>query len=319
MPEVVVTMQDSPDGGNTPERALINLSPEEEVAQLRQLVAEKDHAVIRAFVSTTEMQQQLETSRAESVALKAQLDVAREKPQAALQAAMNGEVLKLNAKFNHARKTLEREHAKVRSELITLRAHSQQLQHQLENEKKARQIEAARASGKIASLEQDLSVAYGEKSESGRAVSRERTIRLRLSAAAVSAAIILAVAIGWLQMSAKTGSAAASPPPTVSSPPRFTTAAHQQMVIPSQFSTSQHEFQSALGRLNNDLANFTDRRPEEILADVRSRMASSDPSVCAFEWNGGQPALLYGGQTKTVSLASTISKCAQAVEKTRLQ
>lgn len=314
MAEVVVTMQDSPDGANPEGTAHLQLSPEEELASLRSLVAEKDHAVIRAVVSTSELQQALETAKAEADELKEQLVLTREQPQEAIQAVVNGELLKLNAKFNHARKMMEREHGKTRTELISLRAQTQQLQHQLESEKRARAVDAARASGKIASLEKDLSVAYGEKSASGEAVSREKAIRTRLSAAAVVAAIVIAVVVGWSQVAAKTSSAESTP----QAAPASTAVERTQAAIPSQFSMSQHGFQTALSRLNNVLANFPDQRPEDVLADVRRRMAKTDPTVCAFDWNNGQPALLYGGQTKSVSLVSTLSSCAQAIETTRL-
>jgi hypothetical protein len=307
MPEVVVTLPESSEGGNSENGAQVQLTPQEELIGLRRLIAEKDHAVIRAVVSSSEMQQELDAAKAESAALKALLGEAKERPQATLQAEMNGEILKLTSKFNHARKTLEREHSKVRSELIGVRAQAQQLQHQLDTERKARQIESARSSGKIASLEQDLAVAYGDKSASGMAQSRERTIRLRLGTGAVAAtAMVAAVVFGWSQMAAKTGSA-----PVVPESKPSTTA-------PTQSSGSSHGFQGSLGELNNALANFPERRPEDVLAEVRRRSSGSDPSVCAFAWNSGQPALLYGGQNKSISLGSTLTKCAQAVEKLQM-
>jgi len=131
----------------------------------------------------------------------------------------------------------------------------------------------------------------------------------------VAAAVVVALAVGWSQMSAQSNAAASAPPLSAQAP----NPSRSQPVIPAQFATPQHEFQGALGRLNNALANFSEDRPEDVLADVRRRMSASDPSVCAFNWNNGQPALLYGGQTKSVSLASTLTKCAQAVEKVRMQ
>jgi hypothetical protein len=315
MPEVVVTLADTAASVNSEPGNGMQLSPDEELVSLRRLIAEKDHAVIRAVVSSSEMQHELETAKAESIALKALLEVAKERPQAAMQAEMNGEILKLTAKFNHARKTLEREHNKVRSEVVTLRGQSQQLQHQLDNERKARQIESARASGQIASLEKDLATAYGEKSASGMVQSRERATRLWLGAAAVATTLIVSAAVfGWSQMAAKSGPAGV----TGEDAPQVAGSSVTKSPIPAQFSGSQHGFQGALGDLNNALADFPERRPEDVLAEVRRRNSVSDPSVCAFAWNGGQPALLYGGQNKSVSLGGTLTKCAQAVEKLRM-
>jgi hypothetical protein len=310
MPEVVLTLPETSASGDSEQGKGIRVSSEEELSSLRRLVAEKDHAVIRAAVSSSEMQHELETAKAESVKLKALLEVAKEKPHAAMQAEMNGEILKLTAKFNHARKTLEREHNKVRSEAVTLRGQSQQLQQQLDNERKARQVESARAAGQIASLEHDLAIAYGEKSASGMAQSRERATRLRLGAAAVAVTVIVAaVVFGWSQMAAKTGPAAVA-----ESAQQVAGLSGTRLPAPIP---AQHGFQGALGDLNNALASFPDRRAEDVLTEVRRRSSVSDPSVCAFQWNGGQPALLYGGQNKSVSLGGTLTKCAQAVEKLR--
>jgi hypothetical protein len=313
MSEVLVTLPETSASGDSEQEKRIQLSPDEELSSLRRLVAEKDHAVIRAVVTSSEMQHELETAKAESVKLKALLEVAKEKPHAAMQAEMNGEILKLTAKFNHARKTLEREHNKVRSEVVTLRGQSQQLQQQLDNERKARQVESARAAGQIASLEHDLSIAYGERSASGMAQSRERATRLRLGAAAVAVTVIVgAVVFGWSQMAAKNVPAAVAE----AAPQAASVSGTKSLeAIQARFSGSQHSFQGALGDLNNVLASFPDRRAEDVLAEVRRRNAASDPSVCAFQWNGGQPALLYGGQNKSVSLGGTLTKCAQAVEK----
>jgi hypothetical protein len=318
MPEVIVTLPEASGGENSGQGANVQVPPEEELLNLRRLLAEKDHAVIRAVVSTSEIQQELETAKAEAAALKAMLEVAREKPQATSQTEMSGEILQLTAKFNHARKTLEREHNKVRSELTGVRAQAQQLQHHLDTERKARKIESARATGQIASLEKDLSVAYGEKSASSMAESRGKTMRLRLGSAAAGVTVIAAAAIfGWSQMSAKTAPVASAAEKT--SEVAGFSGSKPPTVIAAQFSAASHGFQGALGQLNNALANFPERQPEDVLADVRRRSSASDSSVCAFAWNGGQPALLYGGQTKSISLGATLTKCAQAVEKLRME
>jgi hypothetical protein len=317
MPEVILSLPDKAALVNSEPGNGIQLSPDEELVSLRRLVAEKDYAVIRAVVSGNEMQHELETAKAESIALKALLEIAKERPQSAMQAEMNGEILKLTAKFNHARKTLEREHNKVRSEVVMLRGQSQQLQHQLDNERKARRIESARASGQIASLEKDLANAYGEKSASGMAQSRDRATRLWLGAAALAVTLIVAAVFGWSQMVAKSGPTgrAAEDAPQVAG----FSGTKASGPNPAQFSGSQHGFQGALGDLNNALANFPERRPEDVLAEVRRRSSVSDSSVCAFAWNGGQPALLYGGQNRSLSLGGTLTKCAQAVEKLRMR
>jgi hypothetical protein len=146
------------------------------------------------------------------------------------------------------------------------------------------------------------------------AQSREQATRLRLGTAVAATVIVAAGVFGWSQMSAKTG-----PTPAVAElAPQAAGFSGTKPPAPSlsQFA-SQHGFQGALGDLNNALSSFPERRVEDVLAEVRRRNSVSDPSVCAFQWNGGQPALLYGGQNKSVSLGGTLTKCAQAVEKLR--
>jgi hypothetical protein len=327
MSETGLTIPDNPDyreaplqyvyEGNLPDGG--DLTPEEEVERLRQLLAEKDHAVIQAVTLNAEAQQELETSRAEALALRAELEIVKENPDAAAAPVVSEEIVKITAQFRHAQKVLEREQGMLRSELVTVKARFQQAQAYLETERRARRAEASRAQGKIAALEQDLSVAHTSVADSGKAGDRERAIRVRLSAAAVVAALIVAGFFGWQRLPA---SSVTAPADTASAP----VAAKQDeapqtapAVVPGSLLTSQSGFQGALSNLNIALANYPERKPEDVLAEVRKRMGSKDPTLCAFEWNGGQPALMYGGKTKTVSLATTLGRCAQAVEIMRMQ
>jgi hypothetical protein len=50
--------------------------------------------------------------------------------------------------------------------------------------------------------------------------------------------------------------------------------------------------------------------------ELRRRLEKVDPSVCRFQWTGGQPAVLYPGNG---SLAVTLSHCAQAIGNARAQ
>jgi hypothetical protein len=194
---------------------------------------------------------------------------------------------------------MEREHDRLRSELIGLRAKSEQQQHQLESERKSRRIDASRAAARIATLEQQLATAIGEKSAFGLAQSRQRAILFRILVAVLAALGIAAVIVSWFQISARPVPDAGAPRPAP---------------VPTP---SQREFQGALRGLNDALEKFPKQRPEDVFAEVRRRLHDTDPSVCAFDWNGGQPALLYAGRTNTVSLATTLLKCAQAVQQVR--
>jgi len=76
---------------------------------------------------------------------------------------------------------------------------------------------------------------------------------------------------------------------------------------------SSAAFQRSLGRLNNALLIPVGRTPEQLLREVRQRGAKAGVRVCDFEWNGGQPAVVYGG-SGGLSLDASLNRCATAVE-----
>jgi hypothetical protein len=280
---------------------------EEQISDLRRLIGEKDHAVIRAVVSTSQLQQELETSRAEAAALRSQLEVMQATPQFAEKTAVAAEVAKIVAQYKVAQKTVERVQNQLRSELVGVKARWQQSQQQLESERKSRQTESAAATRKILALERSLADA-----ESKAAAPRPngRRLPLALAASGLSVAVIMAGFLLWARIPHTVSAAAAQ------------RKMQQKDVLPAlsmrpiaqipEVSVGPREFQVAMGRLNNALANFNGRNPEDILNDVRH--ASHDATVCAFQWNDGQPALLYGGKNVGISLASSLNRCAQAVE-----
>jgi hypothetical protein len=74
------------------------------------------------------------------------------------------------------------------------------------------------------------------------------------------------------------------------------------------------DFTQSLDRLNSALAAFPGLSPTEVLHLVS--MSGGKNSVCAFQWNNGNPALEFNGSNK-ISMAQTLESCAQAVEKYR--
>lgn len=70
---------------------------------------------------------------------------------------------------------------------------------------------------------------------------------------------------------------------------------------------SRQAFSQSLSRLSDAISEF---QPESA-QDVLRRVAVQNP-WCAFQWNNGQPALLYREKD---SIAGTLEKCAAAVEK----
>ena len=278
------------------------LTPEEQIANLRQLIAQKDQGFVQAAVSTLDLEERLAAARAQATVLRAELEVARARQQELENAPHSEDVVKLTAKFLHAQKTMERQHAEDRAELLALRARFQQTQERLDKETSVRNAQASKAVAKIAALEReviDTRMQAANASESG-----SGKLALKVAAAAAVAIIAVGVVLGWSQISAKATTPA----------PRVLPAATPHPVSASSLTASQRGFQGALSSLNNALGNFPDRSPEDVFAEVRHRMAKTEPSICAFQWNNGQPALLYGGGAKTVSIASSLGRCAQAVE-----
>ncbi|MEP6714523.1 MAG: hypothetical protein ABJC09_03050 [Terriglobia bacterium] len=71
----------------------------------------------------------------------------------------------------------------------------------------------------------------------------------------------------------------------------------------------RQEFSRSMSRLADALAAQWPKKPEQVLRDVAAQ--SKD---CAFAWNNGQPALMYGaGKTMSASL----DRCSDAVENYR--
>src|SRR5665213_109573 len=122
------------------------LTPEEQIANLRQLIAQKEHAVVQAVVSTSDLEERLAAAGAEATVLRAELEVAPH----------SEDVVKLTAKFLYAQKTMERQHAEDRAELLALRARFQQTQERLEKETSVRNAQASKAVAKIAALEKEV-------------------------------------------------------------------------------------------------------------------------------------------------------------------
>ncbi len=219
------------------------------------------------------------------------------------------EIQKLRAEWHREQKGLEQEHNQRRAELVGLRSQLGMVQQKLEAEMRARQLEGSQAFAKIATLQKELAAAGKviEKAQD-RDSARER-IGLRLSAAAITAAVIVSLYLVWAQFFgavpglAGPDSKRVAPVPAAPkvSPPVQSARAGE---------SSPPAFSQSLVRLSETLASLPGK-PEDILRSVRAR----DKKVCAFSWNGGQPALLY--QSGGLSLSGTLNGCADAVEKYR--
>jgi hypothetical protein len=267
----------------------------EEIQRLQHLVLEKDHALFRAVLSGTNVQQQLELVTAESESLKSALAEVQRPAAPGTQQDLNRQ----RKEWLQLQKTMEREQAQSKAELVQLRVQSYKLQQQLEIDARARRMEAAQYSSRIASLERSLSSANREISKAYANTGKSDAKR-GVGIAVASVVAIMGAVAAWAQISAR---ASAPAGPIVLETPAPATTPHLH---------TGAGFQNSLGRLNEALSSFGNRSPEEILREVR--LHSPDHAVCAFHWNNGQPALLFGIEGVRQSLASALGSCAVAVE-----
>ncbi|MDQ1470050.1 MAG: hypothetical protein QOJ99_1530, partial [Bryobacterales bacterium] len=262
------------------------ISDGEEILPLQRLLQEKDQALFRATLSSTDLQRRLEQATLETENLRVELSEAQRPAEAlarstGLSLETQQEVNRQRKEWLRSQKTLEGDHAQCKAELVQLRGNSYKLQQQLELESRARRMEAAQSSAKICSLERSLSAANIELSKAYAAAGKSKA-RPRVGVAFASVTAIMVAAVVWTQM------------PTAASAPVAPVARKEPVPLTTPYFQTGAGFQNSLGRLNEALSSFGNRSPEEILRDVRLRGA--DHSVCAFQWNNGQPALLYGGE-----------------------
>lgn len=76
-----------------------------------------------------------------------------------------------------------------------------------------------------------------------------------------------------------------------------------------------NDFTGAITELDDALGSFRGNRAEDVLRRVHNESAAQGVPVCSFEWNNGQPSLLYGSKKGDPALATAVSLCAQAVKK----
>lgn len=303
-------------GGLAKHQEPIVVSEGDEVARLRQLLHEKDHAVFRAVVSANELRAKLEETQAETESLKSELAQVLRQPESAepegekppLPPQALEEIQRQRKEWLRIQKSLEQEHAHRKAELVQVRGQWFATQQQLDQESRARRSERAQAASKIAGLERSLENANtaivnmrNEKTSSGS--------KRGMLAAAASLVLAVGGAAIWTQFSAH---ASAPPPPPAVSKAIETAPSKPRLASSVLLPGSQKGFQGSLGRLNQALAAFGSRPAEDVLAEVRKR--SGDPTVCAFRWNNGQPAVIFNGGMKE-SLATSLNRCAAAIEK----
>ena len=308
--------------------ATLTESGKAKIAQLNRLVLEKDHALMRAELAAQDLEDKLAREQEESLKLRAALVASKTEAESGsnaedreLSAETKAELAKQKKEFTRIQKSLEREHSRRQAELAQARTQLFHTQQQLEQEKHARRVEAVKASLARSRLEQDLAAATGAIARSHAENTEAAAGKKWLTTAAVLLGISLGGTLIWTQLSAREAKSnsgvtatlhPAEPVPTASRAATSRPApAHTEYTL-AESSLSTTGFPGSLRQLNRALSLFGNRPPEEILREVRAR--SGDTSLCAFQWNNGQPALLYAGDGVKNTLASALTRCAAAVE-----
>jgi molecular chaperone GrpE (heat shock protein) len=332
-----------------------NSSPGDEIARLKRTIDEKDQAILRSVMTLQDLQQQLEEEKEESQNLRTALTAINEDETEApaegslapgavavtppppgraenrtrLSPEAQSELDKQRREWAKIQRALEVQNNQKKAELASVRNQWFQTQQQLETESRARRIEVAQSSATISKLNRDLSSVREVISEAARAKPGWSTSARVMTVASVCAAILFVTALTWTQVSAHTSTPAPSLPETASMGSAvqgsITTVASQTSVaapsetahidVPQVSIASAGAFQGSLSRLNRSLTAHGNKPVEQILREVRNR--SGDPTVCAFQWNNGQPALLYGGTGLKMNLSSALTRCALAVERSQ--
>jgi hypothetical protein len=316
--------------------------PKEAIAALRRMLAERDHALLRTALVNSDLKQELDDTKTTALELKQQLTTvvktnesltARAAEQAASTkgaAPTADEVLRMKTQFRRAQKALEKEYSRVKEELVMVKGDAFRAQQQLEIEARARRAEAAQASVKISALQQQMEeVAKASFAEATSRTHTEKKTRLWVAVGSFAGLVMLVVGL-WSQFGGSRVQAeqlAPAPPAQRDSAPP---ASSQQITLPAGLVAAgssssaapaspggtfgpQPSFQRSLNRLNNVLSGPLGRSPEQVLKEVRQNYAKSGKHVCDFEWNGGQPALLYSGAGGG-TLDSSLNLCSAAVE-----
>ncbi len=320
--EGTAVRQDSADGD------VIETSFSTDLVSLQQQLEEKERAAERAIRASLELRNELNAVRAEAATLK---DAARTKSvevgtlapddpvtSSRLVGDAFAELAKVRTEAFKSRMELERERNEHRAEMIQARAQYNAAQEELQRLIKVRRTNKAPAAPPVAAP------AAAPPPHADTSPPTERWNQWRRPLIAVAAAFLVAVS-GFLAWRRYPFSApeiqlreTRHPPEVRPPPPKRAVVRPVATADDIRFAMTpagRAQFQGAVGRLNHSLSGHFGKAPEEILREVHEKYKATDPNICAFDWRNGQPSLLYGGGS--LSISQTLQKCADAVDRSR--
>jgi hypothetical protein len=202
-----------------------------------------------------------------------------------------------------------------------LRSQYQIAQRDLEREKRARRTESIAASARTTEMEEAL--AFAVATEAAHSAGRVQTSH-RLRKSLIAAALVIMIGgFGFYQVLHRRQSPTASTriplasltPATSSGQAIRGRVLSKPLSVEAPSTLSQGEkvdLTQSLDRLNRALAAFPGMDPHELLRQVSS---SGHSSECSFNWNNGNPSLVFNGGH--ISISQTLDRCAEAIEKYR--
>jgi hypothetical protein len=285
----------------------------DEIASLKRQLAEQEQARLAALLAVADLERQLDEAQ--------QADVpAPEAPDEAT-ARKLAEFEELKGHFRRFQKETAAEQQSKRAEVAGVRAQLFAAQKLLQTERRTRKSETLRVNAQVVQLRNDLAAARSlvVSVRKEHAVHRKNWL---IAGMGVSIAVLAVVITSLLwRLPAATASQAATHDAVVPDTPRELSAPVPQRGASADTGMPvgpQQAFSRDIGRLNHALDAFPGRSPEEILREVHRKNLLRGTSVCSFEWNGGQPAMMLSGNGSGGSpLTSSIAGCAEAVENYR--
>jgi len=270
----------------------------DEAAKLKKSLIEKDHALLRVNLSESDLKQRLAEAKNEIARLTENASIPEQTHQA--------ETAKLNFDWQRTIRNQERDFSQ---RIANLKLQAHQNKQDFERERRSRRIESAQSSSKIAHLERELADALGALSKARESAAAGIPTRILIAAAGVLLCCALGAWAFYRQPARPSAAAvlkATAALPSIPAP------------RPSRWNSAPEKgFAGGLDRLNAVLSGYRGRGAEDILRQVHKKWAKIDPTVCSFQWNNGQPALVYRGDGKQLDMAATLSRCADAVENFR--
>jgi hypothetical protein len=226
------------------------------------------------------------------------------------QEARNRRAQNITANLHRQFQLAEAENSRIRSELEEARA-------ELTVAQQGGLHEIQLASTREARVREELVAARSSATSAIENLTRRSKKWQGISAALGTTAVLLAGAVFW-QWHAPSGNVRtveSRDQHLADSRPNNKPAAETPQPANASAKIDSHDFTDAMVLLDRALGHFRGNNPEDVIRRIRNENAAKGISVCSFEWNAGEPSLLFGTGERNLGLDAVIAHCADAIEK----